>query len=78
MTPYLLHILYLDNYTESCSEMDFSLGRLLDVIGLFTVSDIPPHCRDILTECNTRLREFGQSRMEYLILAIVAMEKCGK
>ncbi len=39
-------------------------------------SDTP--CRQILFEAGSRMDEFGTNRMEYLILAIVAMEKCLK
>jgi HEAT repeat protein len=51
---------------------------LLTVINFIVLEEIDPACREILLEAGTRMHEFGPDRMEYLILAIVAMERCLK
>ena len=51
---------------------------LLRVIHFLVLDDIDPACRQILLESGPRMHEFGLERMEYLILAIVAMERCLK
>jgi len=51
---------------------------LLIVINFLVLDEIDSACRQILLESGTRMHEFGLDRMEYLILAIVAMERCLK
>lgn len=51
---------------------------LLQMMELVDTETIEPHMRQILAECAVRMREFGQSRMEYPILAIIVLEKTGK
>lgn len=58
----------------------FALGQLregyrplLVVINFLVLEEIDPACRQILLESGTRMHEFRPDRMEYLILAIVAM-----
>jgi hypothetical protein len=51
---------------------------LLAVIDSLVLEEIKSPCREILLESGNRIHEFGAKRMEYLILAIVAMERCIK
>ncbi len=64
---------------------EFSQGKLdaaylpfLKVVGSLASSDIPIYCRQILTECADRIREFGPSRLEYPLLAVLVMERYGR
>jgi MFS family permease len=50
------------------------LEPLLTAFQLFSTSTVSPDSRLILTECESRIREFSTGRMEYIILALVAME----
>jgi hypothetical protein len=59
-------------------ELDAGFKKLLNVIDWLLSQDIQSHCRQILTECQLRMREFGPARLEYPLLAIVVMEKCKK
>lgn len=59
-------------------ELDAGFKKLLEVIEWLLPQDIQSHCRQILAECQQRMREFGQTRLEYPLLAIIVMEKCKK
>lgn len=63
----------------------FAQGQLLDgyrpllvMINFLVLEEIGSTCRQVLLESGTRMHEFGPDQMEYLILAIVAMERCLK
>jgi hypothetical protein len=51
---------------------------LLGAINFFVLEDMEAACREILLETGVCMHEFGPGRLEYLILAIVALEKCLK
>jgi MFS family permease len=59
-------------------QLEPGFQALLAVIDSLVLEEIKSPCREILLESGNRIHEFGTSRMEYLILAIVAMEKCIK
>ena len=69
----------LTNARDQFAQGQFEQGfqHLLEAIDFFTTEEIPLHCQQILSECGLRLREFGRSRMEYPILAMITMETCG-
>jgi MFS family permease len=56
-------------------ELDAGFQSLLAAINWLISQDIQPHCQQILAECQLRMREFGRTRLEYPLLAIVVMEK---
>ena len=62
-----------DQFAQGQLENGFQ--HLLAVIDLFPSEALPIHCQQILAECGLRMQEFRQSRMEYVILAILTMEK---
>jgi HEAT repeat protein len=59
-------------------QLEQGFPALLSVINFLVLEEIESPCRQILLESGTRMHEFGPQRMEYLILAVVAMEKCIK
>lgn len=63
-----------EHFARGDPETGFQLVLIL--IDSMTSEEIHPACKQILLECAIRLREFSHSRLEYAILAIVAMEKC--
>jgi hypothetical protein len=50
----------------------------LDAASLIAAGEIPSMCQQMLMECATGIREFGRQRPEYLVVAILVMERCGK
>jgi HEAT repeat protein len=62
-----------DQFAQGHLEHGFQ--HLLQAVNLFPPEDIPIYGQQILAECGLRMPEFRQSRMEYLILAIITMEK---
>jgi HEAT repeat protein len=53
------------------------LDAFLRVADTVASSGLRVHCRQILTECSTRIREFGPGRAEYVVLAVLVLERCG-
>lgn len=53
-------------------------SHLVEAMKLFPPEQLEPYCLQILTECNLRIREFGQDRLEYPILAVIVLENCAK
>lgn len=59
-------------------ELDAGFHLLVKVINLGSTEEAPSHARKILAECGERIKEFGRSRLEYPILAIVTLERSMK
>jgi HEAT repeat protein len=53
-------------------------AQLVDAIDLILPEQRQLYCQQILTECSHRLREFGQNRLEYPILLVIALHTCVK
>ncbi|MFT3894224.1 MAG: MFS transporter [Anaerolineales bacterium] len=60
------------------AQLDVGFKFLLSIMDDIGVKVTQNYCKQILNECNVRVREFGQMRMEYPILSIVTMEKCAE
>jgi hypothetical protein len=56
--------------------LDLGYQPLLTVINFLVLEETEPGCRQILLEAGACMHEFSLQRMEYLLLALVAMEKC--
>jgi hypothetical protein len=54
-----------------------AFGPFLKAATLMTASETPSMCQQMLIECATRIHEFGRERLEYLIIALLVMERCG-
>lgn len=59
-------------------ELQAGFPPFLRAIDLLPREEAPLYCGAILGECGIRIQEFGATRPEYSILAILAMEKWGK
>jgi HEAT repeat protein len=70
------HLLIDARDQSAREELDAGLKSLLEVIDWLLAQEIQDFYRQILVESEARLREFGKTRLEYPILAILAMEKC--
>ncbi len=57
-------------------ELQVGLRSFLKIVDTVTASSQPSHCRQILAECANRIRQYGASRPEYPVLAVLAMESC--
>ncbi len=57
-------------------QLDQGFPPFLTVIASLSAQDLGSPCSEILSEAGARMIEFGPSRMEYLILALTAIEKC--
>jgi HEAT repeat protein len=55
-----------------------AFGPFLEAARLTAAGKMPVMCQQMLTECATRIHEFGRERLEYVVLAILVMERCGK
>jgi MFS family permease len=53
-------------------------AQLVEAIELILPGQSQLYCQQILTECSHRLREFGQKRLEYPILLVIALHTCVK
>jgi hypothetical protein len=49
-------------------QLEENFPLLLVAIQLFAPEGVQPYFRPILTKYRTRMQEFGQNRMEYLVL----------
>ncbi len=54
--------------------LELGFSRFADTIDLLLPEQIELHCRQILSECSLRIREFGQNRLEYPILSVIVLE----
>jgi hypothetical protein len=62
----------------SREDIEGGLAPFLRVVASRNSSQIPSYCRQILVECTNRIQKFGLGRMEYAILAVLAIERCSK
>src|SRR5512140_1410880 len=62
----------------AAGEMDAGLAAFVHSVEAIATAAASRYCRLMLAECATRLGEFGWSRPEYAVLAVVALEQCGK
>jgi hypothetical protein len=53
-----------------------AVGPLLAAMALVAAAPIPAHYRQVLEECARRIAELGAGRPEYLVLAVLALERC--
>jgi hypothetical protein len=63
-----------DQFALGNLELGFSL--LVEAMELLLPEQSQLHCQQILTECSLRLREFGQNRLEYPIVLVIALHTC--
>ncbi len=62
----------------SRDNLEAGFAPYLRVVATMASSQIPIYCRQMLAECADRMREFGPSRLEYALIAALAIERCGK
>lgn len=59
-------------------ELDGGFQPFLNIINSVPPEEIPLYHRQVLAECSNRITGFGRNRLEYMILAIIALEKSRK
>ncbi|HJR79449.1 MAG TPA: MFS transporter [Anaerolineales bacterium] len=59
-------------------ELEGGFQPFLNIISSIPSEEIPLYYRQVFSECSNRITEFGRNRLEYVILAIIALEKCRK